>query len=209
MKKILVLLLILFFAPCTFAKTKNVPLPQEGGYVGALPNVTDRFQPSVPTKSAPIFDSVDGFNDQSQIKPSPKDNPAFVNIIMKKDKTARYINDLNNIIPLVEKLAVSIENQADTQKFCAQAHNIDMNVEYFREKYKNKSEASYISFKKLMQLNMQIQSVSLLRSESATYAPYLASEKEGFIYNSNSVNQQLDYLLAQINDTLVILREAK
>lgn len=196
-------------AQSVFAKTKNVPIPQEGGYVGSLPDVTDRFQVSVPKTAAPMFDSVDGFNNQNQLKPSPRENPAFVNIVLKKDRTSQYINDLNDVIPIIEKIAKTIEADKDVQKFGAQAYYLKENVEYLRNKYNGKSESSYISFKKLMQLNMQVQTVSLLRSESATYSPYLAYGEEGYIYNSNNINQQLDYLLAQINDTLIVLREAR
>lgn len=209
MKKILIFILLLLFVQPASAKHKNTPIPQEGGYSGTLPDVTDRFQKSVPKTAAPIFDSVDGFNNQNQLKSTPRDNPAFVNIILKKDKTSQYINDLNGIIPILEKISTSIEGNYDLQKFNAQAYYLKENVEFFRDKYQNKSESSYISYKKLMQLNMQVQTVALLRSESAAYSPYLAYGEEGAIYNSNNINQQLEYLLAQINDTLIVLREAR
>ena len=209
MKKIFVLFLVLISAQCVFAKSKPTPVSPEGGYVGTLPDVIDRFQKSLPTQAAPMFNSIDGFNDKNQIKPAPRDNPAFVNIIIKKDKTAQYINDLNYVIPIIEKLANIIETNGDIQKFSAQSYFLKENVEYIYEKYDTKSESSYLSFKKLLQLNMQVQTVTLLRSESAIYSPYLPYGEKGYIYNSNNIDQQLQYLLKQINDTLIALKEAK
>lgn len=201
--------MVLICAQSVFAKTKPTPISPEGGYVGNLPDVVERFQKSLPTQAAPLFDSVDGFNDKNQLKPVPRDNPAFVNIILKKDKTAQYINDLNYIIPIIEKLATIIETNGDIQKFSAQSYFLKENVEYIYDKYDKKSESSYLSFKMLLRLNMQVQTVTLLRTESATYSPYLAYGEKGYIYNSNNIDQQLDYLLKQINDTLVVLKEAK
>lgn len=190
------------------AKGKPAPVVVDGGYAGTLPNVTERFQKSQPQTSQPLFNSVDGFNDQNQLKPVPRDNPAFVNIILKKDKTSQYINDINYIIPIVEKIEKSIENNDDVQKFSAESYFLKENVEYLRAKYQNKSEESYISFKKLMQLNMHVQTVSQLRAESAVYSPYLAYTDKGYIYNPNNIDRQLDYLLKEIQSTLVILKEA-
>ena len=146
MKKIFLLILVILSAQVAFAKPQK-PSP-EGGYVGNLPNVTKRFQKSVPATSAPMFDSVDGFSDQNSLKLIPRDNPAFVNIMLKKDKTSQYINDLNTTILVIEKLQKNIDDTADIQKFNAEANYLNDNANYIRDKYQNKSEGSYISYRK-------------------------------------------------------------
>lgn len=206
MKKFLICLLVILSAQVVFAKSKPAP---EGGYVGDLPNVLNGFQKSQPATSAPVFNSVDGFNNQNELKPIPRDNPAFVNIILKKDKTSQYINDLNVAILTIEKLQKSIDDEADIQKFNAEANYLNENVQYIRDKYQNKSEGSYISFKKLMQLNMHIQAISQLRAENQKYSPYLAYSGNGRIFSPNNISQQLEYLSKEINTTLIILKEAK
>lgn len=208
MKKFLLLVLILLSAQIVFAKAKPAVPSVAGGYVGTLPNVTERFQTSQPQESKPMFDSVDGFDDRNELKPVPRDNPAFVNIILKKDKTSQYINDINYVIPIIEKIEKLIEGNKDIQKFSAEAYFLKINADSLRDKYQNKSEESYVSFKKLMQLNMHIQTVSLLRTESAIYSPYLAYTDKGYIYASNNIDKQLEYLLKEIQDTLIILKEA-
>lgn len=212
MKKILVLFLIIFCAvPSAMAKKKEaVVIPEGAGYVGSLPDVTQRFQNSIQQETAqPSFDYKDGFNDPDSIKPAPRDNPAFINIIMKKDKTSQYVNDLNSLISIIEKLQNIIEDQQNVQKFNAEAYFLKENIEYFRDKYVNKAEQSYLSYKRAMALNTHVQSVAQLRVESEAYSPYVTEAQSGNMFSQNNINTQLDYLLSDIKDTLVVLKETK
>jgi len=211
MKKILISVLIIFCcSQGAFAKKEPAPVvPSGSGYVGTLPDVGARFQKSIPEQSQPLFDYQDGFDGQDNIKPAPRNNPAFVNIIMKKDKTSQYLNDLNEIIPIVEKLQTTIEKNENVQKFNAASYYLKQNVEYFRDKYSNKAEASYISFDALMELNIQAQAVSQLRLDSEAYSPYVTAEQSGNVFTQNNINVQLDYLLENIKKTLIVLKETK
>lgn len=210
MKKIFTLFLILFcFSSAAFAKKAKLTIPAGSGYVGSLPDVEERFKKTQEEKAQSTFEYEDAFNDKNNLKPAPRDNPAFVNIIMKKDKTSQYVNDLNEIISIIETLQTSVEEKDNIQKFNAKSYFLKENVEYFRDKYKNKAEESYISYRKLMQLNTHVQSVSNLRRESEVYSPYVTAEQSGNVFSQNSINNQLDYLLKEIKTTLVILKEAK
>ncbi len=210
MKKIILLALILVgFSPCVFAKRSKVVIPEGSGYVGTLPNLEDRFQRSRQEESKPSFQYEDGFNSDDDIKQAPVNNPAFVNIILKKDKTSKYVNDLNEIIPVLERLQTSIEEKDDVQKFNARAYFLKEEVEFFRDKYENQAESSYLSYKKLMQLNMHVQAIAMLRRDNEVFSPYVTSEGSGNMFSQNGINNQLDYLLDEIKSTVVILREAK
>ena len=204
MKKILLILLICFFATPSFAGDE---VKYNSGYVGTLPDVTSMFQPSVPVEAKPVYDAVSGFNSSFEIKPTPRDNAAFVNIILKKDKTSQYINDINQIIPIVNSLYSSIEKGDDVQKFVAKATYFTQNVDYLREKYRNKSESNYISFKKLMALSEHVSTIATLRAEALTYNPYLAYSESGYIYNPNNINQQIQYLQDEIENVIVVLKD--
>lgn len=214
MKKILVV--ILSFMVCCFqttqiayAKKATTSAVEGKGYIGTLPDLNQSFQKSTPEEAQPAFKYEDGFNDQNNIKPIPRNNPAFINIIMKKDKTSQYINDLNSIILILDNLQTSIEDQENVQRFNAQAYYLKANVEYFRDKYKNKAEGSYLSFKKVMALNTHVQSIAQLRLEREMYSPYVTEAQSGNLFSKNNINTQLDYLLAEIKSTLVILKEDK
>lgn len=212
MKKLLLIILLgCFVLPqkaLAFGKSKSAA-PASSGYVGTLPDVTQKFQSSVPKESEPEFQYKDGFNNQDDIKPAPRDNPAFVNIIIKRDKTSQYINDLNSIILIVEKLEDIIEDSGNVQKFNSESYFLKTNVEYFRDKYKNSAEGSYISFKKLMQLNTHVQSIAQLRLERESFSPYVTAAQSGNMFSQNNIEAQVSYLLDDIKSTLVILKEAK
>lgn len=215
MKKVISLFLILFcLVPAAFAgifekKSAKLVIPESSGYVGTLPNIESGFPKPDSEQTNPAFEYKDGFNDPYNIKPVPRDNPSFVNIIMKKDKTSAYINDLNYIIAIIEDLQTDIENSQNVQKFNAESYFLKENVEYFRDKYRNKAEGSYISFRKLMQLNTHVQSIAQLRLESEAYSPYLAAQGSGNLFTSNNIDNQLDYLLKDIKSTLVVLKETR
>ena len=211
MKKVIALILILFcLAPQAFAKkAAKLVIPDGSGYVGTLPNIETGFPQSQAQETNPTFEYKDGFNDPYKIKPAPRDNPAFVNIIMKKDKTSPYMNDLNYIIAIIEDLQTDIENDQNVQKFNAQSYFLKENVEYFRDKYKNKAEESYISYRKLLQLNTHVQSIAQLRLESEAYSPYVAAQGSGNLFTENNIDNQLNYLLKDIKSTLVILKQTR
>lgn len=212
MKKILSLFLFLslFCSQNVFAKkAEPLAMPTGSGYSGTLPNLEERFKTYQETEVKPSFEYKDGFNDPDTIKPIPRDNPSFVNIILKRDKTSQYINDLNSLIAIIEKLQTVVEEEQNVQKFNAQSYFFKTNAEYFREKYKNKAEQSYVSFKKVMQLNTHVQSVAQLRLESENFSPYVTAQQSGNAFTQNNINNQLDYLLDDIKQTLVVLKEAK
>lgn len=210
MKKILVLALIsVCFVPCAFAKKVHVGSDQNSGYVGSPPNLNEGGQKIEQSEEKPDFEYKDGFSDSNSIKPAPRDNPAFINIIMKTDKTSQYINDLNSIISIIQNLQDCMEDDASIQKFNAESFVLKENVEYFRDKYKNKPEESYISFQKVMQLNTHVQALSQLRLEKEAYSPYLTSSKSGNSFSQNNINNQMDYLLKEVKDTLPVLKEAR
>lgn len=194
---------------CVFAKKADSSASKNSGYVGVLPNLEERFQATQEEEAKPTFEYQEGFNDPNAIKPAPRSNPAFVNIIMKKDKTSQYLNDLNELIAIIENLETTIEDNENVQVFNAKSYYLKENVEYFRDKYKNKSEASFISFKKLMELNTQVQTVSRLRLESEVYSPYVTATGSGNVFSKNTIDVQLDYLLENIKKTLVVLKETR
>jgi len=182
---------------------------QGSGYVGTLPDLTQGFETSEPKDVTPIIERSKNFNSSHEIKPIPRDNPAFVNIILKTDKTSPYLNDINELLPQLENILFCIDNNYDAQKFNAKVYFFNQTVKYLQDKYANKPECNYESFKKLLTLSNHSQSVATLRSEAEKYRPYLAYTGAGYLYNDNVINEQLGYLKTEIEDTIVILKEAR
>lgn len=213
MKKFLICLLLLTIAlpsDAAFWNKKNKALEQElqgKGYAGNLPEIGEKIERSKTKVTTPVFDAQEGFDDPAELKPTPKDNPAFVNIILKKDKSSPFVNDANEIIPMLEKLVDCIEDNESLQLFITKANLLTLNVDNLTEKYNGKPESYYESFRKLQEVNRYVKSIALLRKEAVTYQRYLAYSESGSIYNPENINQQLQYLLEELNTAILLLRE--
>lgn len=213
MKKSLILVLALILssnssAYALFGKDKTLE-PEERGYVGTLPNLTKQYDTSEPAESSPIFEKTKNFHSANELKPIPREDPAFVNIILKPDKTSQYLNDLNDFILMLEKIYDSIENREDVQKFVAKVYFFKKNADYFRDKYATKPESYYESYQRVLDLSLRANAVSQLRAEAEKYKPYLAYSGAGKVYNSENIDQQLEYLKSEIESTIAVLKEAE
>ena len=207
MKKLFAIIFIAFFCVPVYAAKTN-PAFDGMGYVGTLPDLTRQYQPSEPKSTKPVIEQVENFHSSDQVKPIPRDNPAFVNIILKQDKTTRYVNDINEFIPMLEKIYDSIEDGENVQLFNAKVYFFNKNADYLRDKYIEKPEGEYISFKRLMDLSTHAKSIALLRAEAQKYNPYLAYSGAGYIYDPDNINQQLEYLKKEVEQAILLLRDA-
>ena len=213
MKKLLFVLIIVFLVlPSQAAlwekKDQSLDAEMEGkGYAGTLPDLDSVFEKSRKTTATPIYEAQDGFNNPSDLKPIPRDNPSFVNIIQKKDKTSNYIVDANEIIPLLEKLIDCIEEGLSLQVFATRANVLTLNLDHLSRKYDGQPESYYESFRKLMEINQYTKTIAQLRKEAVTYQRYLSYQTTGSIYNPENINQQLEYLKDELYSTIILLKE--
>lgn len=213
MKRIIIVFIILCFAlPSNAAfrhkKDKALELELQGkGYAGTLPNLESRFHPKEEKITKPAFESQKGFDNPKELKPVPRDNPAFIDIITKKDKTSEYVTDANEIISHMEKLVDCIEDDGNVQLFVTRANVLTMNIDHLITKYDGQPESYYESFKKMLEVNRYVKSLSQLRREAAIYQRYLAYQSTGSIYNPENINQQLQYLLEELNSAILLLKQ--
>lgn len=214
MKKFLIICLLfatILPSDAFFWNKKNKILEKElegKGYAGSLPNLEDSINKSKIKTITPIFESQDTFQDPTDLKPVPKDNPAFIDIIQKKDKNSEYTNDANKIIPMFENLLDSIENEENLQLFISKANLLTLNIDYLSNKYNGKPEYYFESMKKMQQINQYIKTISQLRKEAVIYQRYLAYTESGSIYNPENIEKQLEYLKEEITSTILLLRES-
>ena len=215
MKKLAALLIVFSLAlpsNAFFWNKKDKALEKElqgKGYAGTLPNIEEKAEQNKPkTKAAePIFTPQDGFDNPSDLKPVPKDNPAFIDIIQKKDKTSRYVNDANNIVPMLEKLYDSIDDNESLQLFVSKANVLTTNADFMLEKYNGKPESYHESYKKLAEVNRYTKTIMTLRREAVVYQRYLAYQESGSVYNPANIEQQLEYLKEEIHSAIMLLKE--
>ena len=181
------------------------------GYVGTLPDIEAEFfymkkQDKSERGSAPYsIEQLDNENAQS-LKPIPRENDTYVDIIIKKDKTTKYLKDVNSVIIILEKLRKCINNEQSIQVFNAIVSNLIDNVEYIRVEYKDKPESNYLSYNRLQVVSNEAREVATFRTQGQAaqkYLPYTASNN---IYTKENLNEKLEKLLVNVNETLFILK---
>ena len=210
MKKFLLTFLFLIFSTNTAFCAIDAATGEEiKGYKGELPDVTSRFQKFVPKTAKPNFQAIDAFNTSKGYKPVPRDNPTYVNVIVKKEKISDFANDINELIPILENVISAIENKESEQLFAARANYLYDNVELFRKKYTDKPEKYYPSYNALISVTNKTKSIVSIRNEALVYSSYLPYQSDGYMYNPAYVNEQLGYLLEELNRTLVLMKEVE
>ncbi|MBE7703617.1 MAG: hypothetical protein E7Z89_06160 [Cyanobacteria bacterium SIG28] len=213
MKRILITLIILSMTLPAHAffwnkKDKALEAELEGkGYAGTLPDLNKNKQVKEHKTSTPVFESHTDFNEPKELKPIPRNNPAFIDIIEKKDVTSEYVIDANELIPIIEKLVDCIESNGNVQLFVTRANVLAMNIDFLINKYEGLPESHYESFKKLLEINRSAKTLVQLRQEAVTYQRYLAYQASGSIYNPENINQQLQYFLEELNTAIIMLRD--
>ena len=199
MKKILSVFTFLFMALITTG----------AGYMGTLPNIEAEFQylkKDVSEKTQAPF-SVKELDKQNEkeLKPIPRENDDYVDIIVKKDKTSKYMNDVNKIVLILEKLRVCLNNKQDIQKFNAIVSNFIDHVEHLRVEYQDKPEHLFLSYSKLIALSNQARDVATFRMQARLnekYLPYTATDN---VYTKQNIDDQLDTLLNNVSDMIFII----
>ena len=115
--------------------------------------------------------------------------------------------DLESLDTLIEKLVNTIEDEETLQLFITRANVLTMNLDHLIKKYDGQPESYYESFKKLTEINQAVKTISQLRREAVTYQRYLAYQSTGSIYNPENINQQLEYLLEELNSAIILLKQ--
>lgn len=180
------------------------------GYKGSLPDIEMQFEylRTTPKETAPLYKTIDEFEHPAAFKKVPRENKQYIDIILKKDKTSAYINDLNDVIPILEKMKKCLEKHGSIQKFNGIASSIIDHADYIALKYANQPERYYISFAKLQNIAAQARSLATLRCETLVYIKYLTYHGEGQIYSKDSIQRQLDLFEEELEITIKILKDS-
>ena len=210
MKKLLLIIFtVILSANIGFCAYDPATGEEVKGYKGDLPDVIQRFQKFLPKTARPQFQSVDAFNTSKGFKPVPRDNPTYVNVIVKKEKVSDFANDINELIPIVENVILAIENNESEQLFAARANYLYYNMEVLRKKYADKPEQYYPAYNAVIAVSNRAKTIVSIRNEALVYSSYLPYQSDGYMYNPAYVNEQLSYLLDELNYTVRLMKEVE
>lgn len=180
------------------------------GYVGTLPNIDAEFaylRKKVPEKAQSPFsvNELDKQNEQS-LKPIPIEDDTYVDIIIKKDKKTQYLKDVIGVIVVLEKLRKCLNTNQNIQMFNAIVSNLIDNVEYIRVEYKDKPEENYLSYSRLLYVSSEAREVANFRMQGYARQKYQPYTSENNIYTKENLDEKLEHLLNNVNETLFILK---
>lgn len=180
------------------------------GYSGKLPDIKSEFeyQRHDPQMTRPLFNHNHEEMKNLKLAPAPKDNKTYIDIILKKEPNSPYIDDINDIIKILEKMQECIANDDDVQRFNALSSALIDNADFLQARYKDKPEEHYISFKKIIALSSHARAVSSLRCEAQIYVKYLPYQNEGQAYSKENIQKQINYFNKELEETLKVLRAA-
>lgn len=180
------------------------------GYMGTLPDIDAEFnylrkEKSEKAMPAYTIEELDKQNEK-ELRPIPREDESYVDIIIKKDKTSQYISDINSVIIILEKLRKCLNTNGDIQKFNAIVSNLIDNVYYIQEEYKDKPESNYLSYARLINISQEARKVANFRMQgnlSSTVLPYTSFDN---VYTKENLDSKLQKLLNNVNETLFVLK---
>ena len=200
MKKILSLFIILSIGQIGFT----------AGYVGTLPNVEAEFsylkKEHSEKASAPYSVKELDKQNEAQLKPIPRNNENYVDIIIKRDKATQYLSDMNSVILIMEKLRKCINTNQDIQKFNAIVSNLIDNVDYIVREYKDKPESNYLSYSIIISISEEARSVADYRTQGLAAEKYIPYNSPDNIYTKENLDKKLQTLLYDVTDSLFVLK---
>lgn len=200
MKKLLALFLIL----CT-----NLPV-YSAGYMGTLPDVEAEFSYLRKQKSEKVapeytIEEIDK-KSEKELKTIPRDNKNYVDIMVKREKTTQYMNDVNSVIIILEKLRKCLNKYGNIQNFNAIVSNLIDHVYYIQQEYSDKPEKEYLSYSKLIEIAAKARDAANFRMQCKVTEQYIPSTSEKNVYVDENLDIVLQKLLDDINDTLFVLK---
>ncbi len=180
------------------------------GYKGKLPDIKSEFEYErhEPGTSRPLYNHNHEEVKNLKLAPAPKDNKTYIDIIMKKEPTSPYLNDIGDVIKILEKMQDCIATDNEVQRFNALASALIDNADFMQARYKNKPEEHYVSFKKVIEISTKARSLATLRCEAEIYVKYLPYSNEGQAYSKDNINKQIEYFSKDLESALKVLRAA-
>lgn len=180
------------------------------GYVGTLPNIEAEFEhlreEASDRTSAPFTVQELDKKTEEQLKPIPRQNDDYVDIIIKKDKTTKYLKDVNSVILILEKLRKCLNTDRNIQMFNAIVSNLIDNIEYVRIEYKDKPESNYLSYSRLINVSNEARDVATFRMQGLAAEKYRPYTSENNIHTKEALDAKMESLLNNVNETLFILK---
>ena len=188
-------------------KNKKDSKEEQKGYWGVLPDIGRDFQykrqefASSKNEDLKTPEKKDLSGDE--LKKAPYDDALFLDVIVKKDKSSNYLNDLQKTKFALLNLKKCIEENGDIQRFNACVNMIDLYTKNLKTKYQNKSESFKESYIDILTTNYHAKVLGNLLYDSNYYARYIPTMQGK--YSEQNIENEKQKLLVRINKTLFLI----
>ncbi len=177
------------------------------GYWGVLPDIENEFkykrQDAISKNKDELkIPSEEDLYDEN-LKKAPYDDALFLDVIVKKEKSSNYLNDIQRIKFALSNLKKCIEEDGDIQRFNACVNVIDLYSKNLKLKYQEKSESLKESYIDILTTNYHAKILGNLLYDSNYYARYIPTSQGK--YSEQNIKNEKSKLLARLNKTLFLI----
>lgn len=175
------------------------------GYYDTLPTLGETTRPSVKTDTKSTNTNKD--SKLPQLLPKAK-KPQLQGTIYRENTYRHYLKDLEELLPYLDGIKKAIESNPEnkTQFFCAKQNILNLYIISIENKYRNKPERNYETYRQTIALNKQL-------VDLAAYVRYV--EKYNRLLQDPSIrkehyvilNARFKTALTRLNYLLAVLKE--
>lgn len=145
---------------------------------------------------------------QPDLTPS-KIDPAYQHKLQNRGKYSEYLKDMDYVIQSLQGMEPILKNfdMEQTQVFAAKAVVFSYYINYLNEKYANKTELKYASFKNVIKLNDNLTSTADYLSYANKYRKLVRGSLKDRKTDQKIINEKVAKSLLLIKQTIEILKE--
>ncbi len=180
------------------------------GYVGELPKLEGPVMTLPPLEQpAEKEKPPEPKNEDTSVHPlAPKNyGDIYSKTMLKQGKYTKYLKEVEDIIPILEKLTTIIQNKDNIQVFCANSNILNLYVTDLEKKYKNKPESHYESYKQIIKTNKTVLEVANHWRDTRKYKRVRWNSSGTRISDQEFMNIKLNSALNAINKALEVLKD--
>jgi len=195
--KVLILILVGFVA-CGY------------GYTGDLPQLGEKTRPQHPPIKQQAPAETPKMDTQYEF---PQEKIFFprINANYKLNKYSEYLADIKEYEQILASLKqVIYDNKPDkVQQFAAKVNVLDLKVQSLKQKYKDKPESNYESFKQLVKLDKTLYETANYQRVAEKYRKDERGSLMDKLQDETFFRKNIDSSLKSIDEVLGIIRSAK
>lgn len=178
----------------------------ERGYYGTLPTIEKEFEYKKQNK---IKTRTENFTQneiiEDNLQKAPLDDALFLDVILKKQKNSKYLNDIIRLTDILERFRGCIINNCSIQEFNANVNLIDLHVRRMEKLYSGTADSHSKSYYMLQNISYLAKIQGNLKYDANFYAKYMPLNNS--IYSKENILQKDRELIKELDNTIFILRQ--